>query len=357
MNKITPLQLFTLMICGRWFSMMTYFPFSNDNAQVLMIGILISTLIQIILVIPAVMFQKRYSSENVCTLSISSNKVTGIGITVLYLLFFIMVSFFVIGNFTYFIDYFFADYIPRIMLVICCTLAAVYLAHMNLRVIGKTAMVVIGIFIFTVIIIVASSFKKFDLVNFNLAVENLPQSLWKAVRLEFMRNTDLVVFAFLLPDLNGNAAKTVGWYFAVKVVVLEVVLGFITMILGDYGMLSKLSLFSLAAYSSTALIERFDAAFMFLWVMMAIVKLGVYIHCAGKCIKLIVPKTPFVTSVIISGVVPALCALGLLLPHRWEEAAYYQGITPLIFIILLYAVIPLIMLLKGKKGKRKGESS
>lgn len=364
MNKISPLQLFAFMICGRSFTMMTYFPVTNHNAQIMMIGTLISTLIQAAMVFPIVAFQKQFPNENVCTLVMSKNKKAGITVTIFYYLFFLLISYMIIGNFTYFFDYYFADYIPRIIIVATCTIAAVYLAHANVKVIGKTSVVVGVMFVLMTIIVISGSFQKFNIKNFNLAVENIPQSVWESVMAEFRRNRDLIIMVFLLPDLKGNAGKTAGWYFVVKLVLFEIVFGFVTIILGDYGIISNLSFFSLAAYSKTKVMERYDALFMALWSLMALVKLGGYLHCAGRCFKLILPKLNFVTSVIIMAFVSASASLYYLIPHKWNEVVNYEG--SVIGIILLYAVVPLAALVlwgrenkseRNERGKRKIETA
>lgn len=75
-----------------------------------------------------------------------------------------------------------------------------------------------------------------------------------------------------------------------RLALVEIVLGFITMILGDYTLLAKLPFFALAAFSRTAIIERYDAAVMGVWVMLSVYKLGVYFHCSGRCLRYVFPK-------------------------------------------------------------------
>lgn len=355
MNKLTPLQLFTLMICGRAFSMMTYFPFIHNNAQAVMIGVLISTAAQAVLVLPIIYLHRKFPGDCVCTLALSKNRAVGSLITAVYMFLFLSVAFFVIGNFAYFLDYFFSDYIPRTMIVLCCTLAAIYIAHMNTSVIGKTSIVAAAVFLLFTAAIIIGSFQKFNLVNFHLAVENMPKSLWDAIKSEFTLNWDLVLFIFLLPDLTGSAGKTAFWYLSVKLIISELILSFITMTLGDYGMIAKLSFFSLAAYAHTEFIERYDAAFMSLWVLVALVKFGIYIHCAGRCLKMMAPKIRFVPSVTLCGIIPAAGALMLLVPHGWKNAVYFN--SGMFLQIALYSLMPLLILIFVKKGGYKNEGS
>lgn len=353
MNKLTPLQLFAVMICGRAFSMMTYFPFDDDNASINMIAILITTLMQAVLVLPIIYLHKKAPGECVCTLALKKSRPVGIIITALYMTAFLTVGVFVIGNFAYFMDYFFGQISSRVMVVICCTLGAVYIAHLNTGAIGKTFLLGAVLFVIFTAATVMGSFHHFSFVNFNLAVDNVGGSLISAVRREFVLNWDLVLFIFLLPNLKGSATKTAVWYLVTKLVISEVIMMFITVILGDYGIISKLSFFSLSAYAHTGFIERFDAAFMSLWVIMALLKLAIYVHCAAMCLKMIIPKMPFVTSSIVCGVMPAVVSLFLLVPYKWKNAADFEG--GMWVQILLYTVLPLIMIIiKKKEGKNEG---
>ena len=163
------------------------------------------------------------------------------------------------------------------------------------------------------------------------------------------------MIVFLLPSTKGNAAKTSVYFLLTRLALVEIVLGFITMILGDYTLLAKLPFFALAAFSRTAIIERYDAAVMGVWVMLSVYKLGVYFHCSGRCLRYVFPKLGSGSGVIITAVIPAAATLFWLLPHKWESIAY-AGLSP-IPLIFLGGVIPLLFLIFVKKGARSDEKA
>lgn len=360
MNKLTPLQMLSVLICARFFSMMTYFPFAYNNAFIYMLGSLISTVIQAVLMIPVVMFGRRMINDNPCTLAVSKNKPVGYIVTVAYMVYFMISAFMVIGNFVYFMDYYFSGYIPRLIAVICIVLASVYLGQMKTGVIGKTAVVAGACFILLTIIVVAGSITDLKLYNFHLAENNIARPLWNAVKAEFARGDSLVIFAFLLPEIKSRdnrsgseCGKTIWMYLGIKIVVLEIILTLITVILGDYALVTKLPFFSLAAYSQTDLIERYDAAFLFVWVIITVVKLGLLLSCSGKCIRIYAPALNSMGAVTLSAIIPAVFSLFYLLPHKWESLAYKEGGS--LWIVMLAIVIPTFMLLFVKKGGFTGE--
>ena len=49
MKKLTPMQFFAMLICTRAFSMMTFLPESTANALELMLGTVLSTVFQIVM--------------------------------------------------------------------------------------------------------------------------------------------------------------------------------------------------------------------------------------------------------------------------------------------------------------------
>ena len=114
------------------------------------------------------------------------------------------------------------------------------------------------------------------------------------------------------------------YFLLTRLALVEIVLDFITMILGDYTLLAKLPFFALAAFSRTAIIERYDAAVMGVWVMLSVYKLGVYFHSVpGGCHKgyVCLLKLSSGSGVIITAAIPAAATLFWLfaVSHRVGE--------------------------------------
>ena len=122
--------------------MMTFLPESTANALELMLGTVLSTVFQIVMICGMAAFHKRFPNDDPCTLVVSRSKWAGRGVCTLYLAYFLTVSFYVIGTFTYFIGLlFFLYYIPRLMIVLSVAACGIYVAMSGLGVIGKTGTV------------------------------------------------------------------------------------------------------------------------------------------------------------------------------------------------------------------------
>lgn len=361
MKKLTTFQLMSIMLCARFFSTMTYFPFAYENAAVYMLGALISTALQALILLPAAVFAHAFNGEDPCGLSASKSRVLGYAVSALYLAYFALSAFITVGDFSYFMDYYFTGYIPRIMAVVCSVLAAVYIARMKIGALGKTAVYASAGFIIMTAMVVCGSISDVYFTNFHFAEESVANSILSCVRAEFSRNGSLVLFVFLMSELEVSKGKKdmsvsrAAWYFlAVKIIVLELILFLITVILGDYVQVARLPFFSLAAYSQTGIIERFDGLFMFVWVIIAIVKLSAYIFCGAKCLRDLFPSLSRFTSAAAAGAVPAAASLFFLLPHRWERFAYSDNGAGQI-VILTAAVPVLLMIICRNGGKDKNE--
>lgn len=136
-EKAYAIAVFAMLICTRAFSMMTFLPESTANALELMLGTMLSTVFQIAMICCMAAFHKRFPNDDPCTLAVSRSKWAGRGVCTMYLAYFLTVSFYVIGTFTYFMDYYFSDYIPRLMIVLSVAACGIYIAMSGLGVIGK----------------------------------------------------------------------------------------------------------------------------------------------------------------------------------------------------------------------------
>lgn len=77
MKKLTPMQFFAMLICTRAFSMMTFLPESTANALELMLGTVLSTVFQIVMICGMAAFHKRFPNDDPCTLVVSRSKWAG----------------------------------------------------------------------------------------------------------------------------------------------------------------------------------------------------------------------------------------------------------------------------------------
>ncbi|MBR1422881.1 MAG: GerAB/ArcD/ProY family transporter [Ruminococcus sp.] len=349
MNRISQLQLFAVMLCGHAFSLMTFFPYTFDNPSEYMIGVLISTFIEIFLAVPAVIIYKRFEGRDPCSLAGDSSRALKITAGIFYTFVFFYFAYRVTGNFVYFLDSVLSGYFPRALVVVSVCATAVYLGLMKPSVIGKTSGIMLALFALFTVLVIGSSFSSTGsgFLSFHLASENISHGIGEAVKCELLRNLDMLFLLFFLPKLKGSPVRVSALYLGVKLIMVELSVGFVTVMLGDFAMISKLPFSSMASYSTSSMIERFDAAFMAVWVILAIVRLGAVFHCSSDCIQAVIPKADRTVSVVISAAIPAAAAVYKLTNYEWESTAYDMNgwlitVTALLFVPLMISAFVLL---------------
>ncbi len=350
-NRLSALQLAALMLCARCFSMMTYFPYTGSNTLVFMVAILLSTALQWLLLLPVSVICSRYE-KGVCEIAIQKNRIFGLVITSAFLLYFAWDIFITTGTFAYFMDTYFSNQISRIPAVICAGGVAVYLGGLGSSVLGKSAGIMFLLFCIFTGILVLSAADRPDLTNFHLAQENIPKTLFDDINAELVRNRELVLLVFLLGDVKGSKRKSVFSYLAVKLVILEVMIGFVTLVLGSFGSSTDMPFFYLSCYSNSSVVERYDAGFMSVWTALAVVRLAAVLHCFSRCLRLIFKGISAKTAAAVQ-IIPAAVTFYLLSKRSWKGLAYLRE-SPWL-IALLTGAVPLAVLLVMKVRKRANE--
>lgn len=349
-EKISPSALICILLCARSFTTMTIFPPGTAGGLIYMTGSVISTALQAVMLVPAAKLAAR-TGRSPCRLAYERSKYFGITVTAAFMLYFLYDAFRVIGDLAYFTDYFFSANMPRFMIVLCIALAAVCSARLEITAIGRTAFIAFAGVIIMLAIIAMGAAEDMDITRFDLASESLAKDIRKAVMAESSRCGCLVIFCFLCGDISGDPQKTAKFFISAKAAVLLAISGMTTAVFGNFGMLWKLPVFSLAASSENLITERSDAVFLFIWVITGLVKLTVLVHCAARCLRLLRPSAVIAPSAMICGILPALAALPLLLCYGWEKVVYsHRPITP---IIILAVILPAYILL-GQKAAYRG---
>ena len=347
-TKLTQAGLVCLLLCVRSFASMTFFPLGISGGLPYMAAAVLSTAVQGFLIVPAALLAERTRLDP-CQLAFSHRKAFGRAVTLLLLVWFLYGLFRDIGDIAYFTDYFFSVSMPRVIIVLCCALTAVYAARAGLSAIGRAGQAAFAGVVIMLVIIAAGAAEDMDFTALDLAVPGVGKAIFSDMVSEGGRCECLVLFSFLASRTEGSAASTARRFLLAKAAVICVIVGMTTAVLGGLMLHTKLPVFTLAAASENLITQRSDAVFLLIWLFTGLVRLALVIWCAGECIRYLFPKTSVTGSVLAAGLLPAAAAVPILSGYGWDRVIYSgQSVLP---IFLLVTLLPL--LLQDLSRKRK----
>ena len=167
--------------------------------------------------------------------------------------------------------------------VILLTAAAgLYCASMGSRACAKTAAAAVVLTAVCLLLTAAGAAEHFRLVNIYPVAELPAAELARGIFAAAARSGELVGFAVLLPETEGSPVRTAAVYSAVRAAAGSGLLLFAKGVLGVLAE-SGQPLFLLSSASKTAVIERFDAALLLVWVMCTVAACGAVLCAARRC--------------------------------------------------------------------------
>lgn len=340
-SRLSSAALICMLLSARIFAVLTFFPRSTESGFASIIGILLSTAVQGLLIFPVVRLVKKTHTD---PLSASHNISSPLekAVTAAFLLFFLYDAFLDIGSMAYFTDYFFSVNMPRALTVACCLLTALYAARLDSPVIGRLAQLSIILTCLMLLTVAAGSAERIDVTRFDLAIPHVGKAIFHAALADTGRCECLVIFSFYAAHTNGDAAVTARRFLIAKGTIICTIFALVTAVLGSLSLNTPLPVFTLAATSENLITERCDALFLLAWIFTGLVKLANLLHCAAICVRRLFPKATHFASVMSAGILPAAAALPLLLIYKWESIIRSErSIVP---IIVLTFILPLILL-------------
>lgn len=358
-TAISGVQLICLLLVGRLFITMTYSPAGNENTLITILGGLFSNALQALLLIFPLLLIRKFPDKNVVEVGYDAAAPIGAILSVLYAAFLLWVSIKLMCDFSEFITVAFPIFSAKKLIVLFMALTALYISTLGAEPIARSSAVAAALFIVMLILVLLGTSGELDIHNLNISVEDPMGDILSSAADTFGRNAELVTACLLLPYLRSGYGKTVYSYIAIKYAAVAAIAVLFTAILGNFTYSSPLPFFHLSSYSDSAVIARFDALFLITWTLFAVIKLGICIFLAGRCLSYISPKTrPAYANCVIT----ALALICVLFIIRYSDIRSLENSKLCAAaLILLAAVIPALALLvpngknskSGKKDKKE----
>lgn len=337
-------QLLLLLLMCRVFTLMTFSQHTDDVLTVRMTAAVISSAIQAVLLIPAVLLR-----DSVTRAAMSRSRAAGIFAAVLYLLFFLFYTLSGVMRFRGFLsDRFFRNSGGILWLAVLLAVCA-YCARLGTEALGRSGVLLFWLFAAALVIMIISSAGDFDMTNLIFG-EPVSDSLFPAVLEDLSRNGEICAAVVLAGHIRSRLRCGVYGLLASKLILIEAVILLITAVLGDFAAYTDYPFLTVGTFNGIGsggnFIQRGDALYLIVWTVTAVVNVSLFLHISAELIEAIFPKFRFGASVSAAAVFAAAAVLtvtGTSIP----ENAVFSACAVAVFA----GVIPFFTLIGNKKAK------
>lgn len=341
--KISNGQFFVLLLLSRIMHLMLYRTDSFSSGTPMMIGLAISTGIEILLGVPVFLFLSR---KDDIIKACEKNRRLCFAVRALAAVYFTFVAGVVMCSFARFMADEFPSVASAVVIIVMIAVASAYCAKLGIEAIARTGTVVLWAFIILLLLMAVASEGKYDALN----LVPLQKSDTKAMVDYIIRDLSscrwLVLSVALARYLKFGSQRAVLGYVAAKFVLIEAVLLMITLILWSFVDIPGYPILALGTYAKTDLIHRSDALNMFVWALNCVVVNGMYIHTAAD-----ITGKKNLLSVLIPAAAAAVFAV-LYYKKAFWLTELQESIIMLAGIVLLGVLVPLAAIICWRVKKK-----
>lgn len=350
--RISKWQFLIILLICRIFTLMTFVPLVPEGSgfTVQLAAAAISTVIQAIIIIPLVMFNKVCPDKTVTYAIKEKNKPLGCIISVVYLIFFLTYAINGAVHFMRFLEgRFFGGGSSAVMTFIFLCVC-VYCAYCGIEGLCRSSAAVLLFFAVMMIVMGASSYGNFNAENFCLY--NIGDSLFRAVMDDLAKNSEITAAAFLIRHTGKGLKCGIYGLLAAKLAITEIISAMIIGVLGGYSELTDYPLMEVGSYSDSELFQRNDSLYLILWTLSAVITVSLFISISSELAKELIPSLKLRGSVMGAFV---FIVSAVFLYYGADFTVIRGYVCGGISTIVLVGVIPLILYLctKGKKTNEK----
>ena len=332
-KKISPAQLMILLVLARVMHTMIFRSERFGTGVPMMLGLLLSTAIEAVLALPAVIYFTCGGADPAEYLAGRF----GVWLRVLYSGYFAVIGGATAALFTGFLESEFADITRPLIAMALLTAAAAYCSCGGIEGLARAGAVVFWLFAVLFAVMAAVNEGGFDMLNFSPMTSSDMPVFWRYVFENLSSAWWLPMLCALGVHLKKGAAAASFGYLGLKLIITEALLFLITAVLAGYVDVLGYPIFALGAYAKSDFIQRFDAINMLVWAINCVTVTAVYIYIISKP----------------AGSAPPACAVSALAVLLIAAAVYRSGLKfddPAFLIFKAAGVVILGVLVPSAAG-------
>lgn len=329
-SKISAGQLMLILLLGRIMHTMIFRARDFTTGTPMMLGLLLSTVIEAVAALPAVIYFSRGGTD-------PADEIGGrfaFWVRAAYSVYFIAIGGATAALFTGFMGAEFPGIVnPYVIIALLCGAAAYCALRGGIEGLARAATVVFWLFAVLFAVMAAVNEGGFEWLNLRpMLTEDVPR--FKKYFIESLSSSWwLPMLCALGRHLKSGAAKAAYGYLALKFAIIEALLLLMTLVLWRYVDVLGYPIFALGAYAKSGFIQRFDAINMLVWAINCVTVVGVYVFIGASPSDS--PKKGALTAAVVAGVSAAIAyKTGLRFDETWF--LWFKSIG----VVLLGIVVP-----------------
>lgn len=351
---ITVAQLFSMLFISRLVVSITYSGdvVNNTNIWDYIISSVISFVITFILIIPIYRLFSEERSMNVAENSyIMLGRGGSIVISIIYALYYILISTYTLTVFINFVSNVINPPIPAILLSFTLVLASCYGASKGIEGLARASSLILFGIVISGIFIVISLLGSLEKENYTPLLYNGLNSMWSGVMYMISHMSSISAMAMLVDRSKGSLKRgIVMWNTSIYLMIALIIILMVGS-LGDFLQTQLFPLYTAVSVAKIGTLRNIDALYLGIWTMGIFVKISMFIMITMDCTtEFVKSKSRGRYSLLIGGAV-------FILSVCFSKTEIYNIIFSnwcLLLLMLLTSVIIPSLLLYVRKFKVKG---
>ncbi len=239
-----------------------------------------------------------------------------------------------------------------IVIIALLIFAASYGAFLGIEALGRFANVAFVLVSISVLIILFAVVGNVELMNLGTVSLKDTKTILKTGIQGLFSNTGLITAVLIAPLINRKHTKCFTFWNVASLIVVIIIVFCVYGVLGNYAQGNEYPYYNTATTAEFSIIKRLDIVYMCVWVFVAFIKTTYYLLLSKNVLDTVLHKKAKKHSLFFCSLASlVLSFVASVKPVFHEYIKFY--ISSGIALFLLLVILPIVLLLKGRKNYEK----
>lgn len=247
-----------------------------------MLGILLSVIIQLAIVVPAVLLYKKNSEQY------KDNSVFSKCVLWVFCIFFIFWGAVSLGRFYNVSGGIYIPISNRLIAAAIIVLICFYAAWLGIKALARSSVITVAILVISLILLILGAFQETNILN--LTPDRNSYGVFHYMFYELTQSGELPAM-FILAAITQSKTKTAVFSFlAAKLFICELIAVICIIVLGNLMPYSEFPFFKTAAYAQPFSVQRAESVYLVLFSFLCIICISSQLLISSLLLKKLIPK-------------------------------------------------------------------